>query len=136
MKWTNHQFGELDYDSRHEITFPQGLIGFERTTRFLLVNDESATPFLWLVSLEDPDLCFPLIDPQLVLPGYAVAGVAPDATVLNLVALRTPLEDSTVNLRSPVVIGKDPQVGRQLVLESDQLSFRQPLFSAAAAVKG
>ncbi len=135
MKWTNRQFGELEYEPRHEIVFPDGLIGFERNTRFLLVNDDSAKPFLWLVSLEDSDLCFPLIDPQMVRPGYAVTGAGPNATVLNLVALRTPVEDSTVNLRSPVVIGKDPQVGRQLVLDSEQFSFRQPLFSAAA-VKG
>ncbi len=135
MIWKNRQFGALEYESHHVVTFPDGLAGFEHSIRFLLVNDETSQPFLWLVSLEDPDLCFPMIDPTILMPDYAVAD-AKNTTVLNMVSLRTPVEDSTVNMRSPILVEHEQQIGRQIVLENDRLPFRRPLFAAGEPVKG
>ena len=59
MKWKNRQFGELEFDDEHVLTFPQGIIGFEDYRRFILINDEDSQPFRWLVSIEDEDLSFP-----------------------------------------------------------------------------
>ena len=96
----------------------------------LIVNDEDSEPFRWLVSLEDPDLSFAMVDPGLIIDSYR-SGVLKDAdtTVFLLVALKQPLEESTANLRSPIVIENGTQKGRQIILDDDTLSVRHPLFS-------
>ena len=42
MKWRNIQIGEFEYDSKHIITFPEGLLGFEDLHKFILINDEQS----------------------------------------------------------------------------------------------
>jgi flagellar assembly factor FliW len=133
MKWNNRQFGEFLYEEQHVISFPCGLIGFEETRKYILINDESSQPFLWLVSLEDSELSFPVVVPTFLAEGYA-ADVSPkdETSVLAVVCLRDKIEESTVNLRSPILIEKKNQVGKQIVLENDRYPFRHPLFAAAA----
>ena len=45
MKFTNRQFGELEFDDDHVVMFPGGLIGFERHRKFLIVDDVDSEPF-------------------------------------------------------------------------------------------
>ncbi|HTY37979.1 MAG TPA: flagellar assembly protein FliW [Bacteroidota bacterium] len=130
MKFTNRQFGELEFDEKYVVVFQDGILGFEEYKKFLIVNDEDSEPFRWLVSLEDPDLSFAMVDPGLIIDSYR-SGVLKDAdtTVFLLVALKQPLEESTANLRSPIVIENGTQKGRQIILDDDTLSVRHPLFS-------
>jgi len=130
MKFTNRQFGELEFDEKYVIEFQEGILGFEEYKRYLIVNDEDSEPFRWLVSLEDADLSFAMIDPALIIDSYRPGVVKdPNATVFLLVALKQPLEGSTTNLRSPIVIDNATQKGRQLILDDEALSVRHPLFS-------
>ncbi len=138
MKWINRQFGEFEYDPSHVLSFPAGMIGFEDLHRYILINDEDSKPFLWLVSLEDGEIAFPLIIPSLIAEEYEIAGVQEtDTTTLTVVALRDNIEESTVNLRSPVLIDNKTQMGKQIVLENDRYPFQHPLFVVAeTAEKG
>ena len=137
MKWHNMQFGEFEYAPEHILAFPDGLIGFEQFKKYILINDEDSQPFLWLVSLEDPGVSFPLIDPMSVLSDYATSQPDQDSTVLVVASLREKIEQSTVNLRSPIVIKNATQVGHQIVLENNAYPFQQPLFvSAQSQLKG
>ena len=68
MKFTNRQFGELEFDDDHVVTFPVGLIGFERHRKFLIVDDVDSEPFRWLVSLEDGDRASPFSIPGCSFP--------------------------------------------------------------------
>ncbi|MCX6135605.1 MAG: flagellar assembly protein FliW [Ignavibacteriales bacterium] len=130
MKFTNRQFGEVEYDEKHVIEFQEGIIGFEELKRYLIVNDEESEPFRWLVSLEDEDLSFAMIDPALIVSTYQSSLFKDlDVTVFLMVALKDPLEASTTNLRSPVVVENTSRQGRQLILDDESLSARHPLFS-------
>lgn len=138
MKWRNIQIGEFEYDSKHIITFPEGLLGFEDLHKFILINDEQSEPFLWLVSLEDEAISFPVLEPHTVFPSYTT-GVFEDkeSTILVLVSLKPSLEESTVNLRSPIIISNETQEGRQVVLENEEYQFQHPLFPLSVEpVKG
>lgn len=135
MKWNNVQFGEMDFEEKHVVYFPDGIIGFEDHRRFLVVNDESSEPFRWLVSLEDGELSFPVIDPALVRSGYTRQYVASDdVTVFSIVAIRNDAVQTTVNLKSPIVINNRDRTGRQIVLDADALNVREPLTRLAAPV--
>ena len=136
MKWSNRQFGEFEYLPEHILTFPEGLIGFEQFQKYILINDEDSQPFLWLVSLEDANVNFPVIAPHAFVVEYdKEVHKKPEETILTVVSLREKLEDSTVNLRSPIIIAKS--IGRQVVLENDVYPFQYPfLTSASTAEKG
>jgi flagellar assembly factor FliW len=130
MTFTNRQFGVLEYDGHHVLEFPEGIIGFGDCTKYLIVDDVDTEPFRWLVSLEDPDLSFAMINPDVVAEGYQNTFVKEkDATAFLIVALKKPLAASTINLRSPVIISNPNRQGRQVILEDESLSMRYPLFA-------
>ncbi len=138
MKWKNRQFGELEFDNDHVLTFPQGIIGFEDCRRFILINDEDSQPFRWLVSIEDEDLSFPLLNPQLLVPNYQAGDRQKEnSTVLVVATLNKEIENSTVNLRSPVIIMNESRTGKQIILEEEAYALQHPLFVAPqSSVKG
>jgi len=57
-------------DSESLITFQDGIPGFPRLKRYLLIDDEQGQLFLWLQAEEDPDLGFVVIDPLIFAPDY------------------------------------------------------------------
>jgi flagellar assembly factor FliW len=128
MKWNNVQFGEFEYDQEQVLVFPEGLIGFEEFQKYILINDEETEPFLWLVSLEDEELSFPLIEPQVVLSSYKIEPAPQDATILAIASLQKDVEESTVNLRSPLIIENKSQKGKQVILDNSAYPFQQLLF--------
>jgi flagellar assembly factor FliW len=136
MKWSNRQFGEFEYLPEQMLNFPEGLIGFEQLKKFILINDEDSQPFLWLVSLEDANVCFPVIVPHAFVAEYdKEVHKKTEESILAIVSLREKMEDSTVNLRSPIIIGD--MIGHQVVLENDSYPFQYPfLTSPSLAEKG
>jgi flagellar assembly factor FliW len=134
MKFSNRQFGEIDYEEKYLLDFPEGIIGFGEFNKFVIINDEDTQPFRWLVSVEDPDLNFPMIDPDLVAEGYRSTYIKEgDSMTFLIVALKDPLNASTINLRSPLVIDNASKVGRQVILQDDSLSMQYPLFTRESA---
>jgi flagellar assembly factor FliW len=132
MNFKNRRFGKLDFEGKHVITFSQGLIGFEESRKFLIVDDEDSQPFRWLVSLEDPEMSFPLLDPELVVPDYNILQREEKKSTFVVATLRERVEESTINLRSPIVIDNTTRNGKQVVLEDDSLSLQHPLLSQPA----
>ena len=137
MKFTNRQFGDLEFEEDHVVTFPGGLIGFERHRKFLIVDDEDSEPFRWLVSLDDGSLSFPLLDPAMLLPGYAAdTATGGGKTVFVVATLRAVVEKSTVNLRSPIVIDNGTRTAQQVVLDDEGLPLQFPLVPSPSTVPG
>jgi flagellar assembly factor FliW len=130
MKFHSRQFGELQYDETHVFRFPEGIIGFEHLREFLVVDDEDAQPFRWLVSVEDSDLSFPLIHPSVVVPEYTIS-FSSDATIFVVALFAEHVEETTVNLRAPIVIDNKERLGRQVILENDAYALHHPLFPAS-----
>ncbi len=132
MKFTNQQFGELEFEEKHILHFPQGIIGFEYCKKFILVSDEESEPFHWLVSVDDEAVSFPLLEPSKLLPFYVEKIERGDnVTILLIATLRENVEDSTVNLRSPIVIDNNTQTGEQIIVEDESLSMRYPLIPSS-----
>lgn len=130
MKWNNVQFGPMEYDEKHVLLFPEGVIGFEENRRFLIVHDEDSEPFRWLVSLDDEELSFPLVELSNSKTEFFGKYFSQDnVTLFAVVSIKPEIDDSTINLKSPIVIDTINGSGRQVVLEDDQLNVRTPLVS-------
>ncbi len=131
MKFFSRQFGELECGDELRVAFPNGIIGFEEWTEFVIVHDEDSEPFRWLVSTQNSDLCFPLIDPLEIEPGYQpVIPSAGDGAyeLFAVVCLRASLDNTTANLKSPIVIDSRTQTGRQVILTDDHYSIARKVF--------
>jgi len=128
MKWTHKQFGEMEFEEKHVVYFPNGIIGFEESKKFLIGNDESSEPFRWLISLDDSEISFPLLDPEVLCAGYVERYIAlENVTVFSVASIKSDVAQSTVNLRSPIVIDSASRIGRQVVLEDETLNVRASL---------
>ena len=119
------RFGQVEVEDDRVITFPNGLLGFPNYQRYVLIQPNDDSYFLWLQSVDTPELAFVVTDPSLFVDGYEVPlkadhlealGVerTEDAQVFVIVNKRGNV--LTGNLLGPLVVNIDGKVGQQLVL--------------------
>jgi flagellar assembly factor FliW len=134
------RFGVLEIPEEAVIEFPSGLIGLGGTRYALLArNDDSA--FVWLHSLDDPDLAVPVTNPFRFFDGFEVEladeeaariGLteADDPTVYVTVRATDSLEGFSANLYAPILISSGR--GHQVINQSADAPVRAPLFQRPA----
>ena len=135
MKLFTRDLGEIEIDEKDIVTFTGPIFGFEKYRRFVfLYQEEIVENFIWLQSVEEPELCFILVQPDLITDHYQPQLPKEAKTLLGdgywmcwlIVSLREPFQDSTVNLRSPIVVNPELRQAAQFVLEGN-LPIRHPL---------
>ncbi len=131
MKIKNSQFGEIEFDDGLIISFPDGIIGFEELKRFIIIEDEECKPFRWLISIDEPEVGFAILEPTLVVEDYYNrAGFDPGVYVLFvIVTLSRDVSKISVNLKAPIVIDSAKKLGRQVILENSEFEVKHPLFA-------
>jgi flagellar assembly factor FliW len=145
MRVNTKAYGDMDIDERQFVEFPSGLLGFEKFTRWALL-DARQKPFFYLQSLELPELAFALIDPFLFRPDYALdvadeslaeIGVeSPDeAVVLAIVTAPSDGGPITANLMGPLIISRSRRVGMQAVLTDIRWRVKHDIMAELAASK-
>ena len=123
MKCFNSQIGEIDYAEQHVFTFADGIIGFEHLRKFVIISDEETEPFRWLISVEDEDVCLPILDPNCIIANYDVLNCFPEGTTVAVIAsLKEPVQESTVNVRSPILFDAEQKKGKQIILPDEQFA--------------
>jgi len=126
-------FGEIEIGEEQVILFPFGIYGFENYHRFVLLHDEDdgSGIFRWLQSADEELLCFTVLEPGLICGDYSPklpenslkklgADEEMDLLYLVITVLCDAIENSTVNLLSPIVINPQNQVAAQIILESGE----------------
>lgn len=140
MQIQTSRFGSVSIESDDVLTFPEGLLGFNELRQFVLLDDPTDEIFAWLQSCEEPNIAFPLLEPELFAPSYAIHLTKHDLEALNLesnrgsrsFAIITIPQDPTqmtANLKAPIVINVAKRVARQCVLQDNQLAIREPIFT-------
>jgi flagellar assembly factor FliW len=135
------RFGRVEIDPQTVIEFPDGLIGLGGSRYALLAHDANS-PFLWLHSLEDPEIALPVTDPHRFFSGFAVEidddeaarlGLDDTSTTSVYVTVRAAerLEEFTVNLKAPILVWSGQ--GHQVINQAPGCMLRAPLFEAADA---
>lgn len=139
MNTITKYFGKVNYNPEDILHAPAGLFGFETQTKFLLIHfKENDNALLCLQCLEDEDLAFVVTSPFTIIPDYQPELSADDIKALGLTddsdvtfyaicVIHEKLDDSTVNLRCPLVINHATRAMRQVILDDVSLSFKQPL---------
>lgn len=121
------RFGALEVNEEEIINFPMGILGFAEYHRYVVV-EQNGSAFSFLQSVENPELAFVVIMPELVRSDYSVhlsAGEIEllkiespdDGKVYGIVTIPENVAEMTVNLQAPVVINTKNLVGAQLIIE-------------------
>ncbi len=134
MKAMTRLFGEIDIDEGKIITLERGMIGFPDLQRFALIYDEEkglkASSVMWLQSMDDTQVAFPVMQPNQIKPDYnpmvsdemlIPLGELNEENTYVLVTLTAmpKKEDTTVNLKAPIVINTETKRGCQLIVDDD-----------------
>ena len=95
---------------------------------------EGNANFVWLQSTENPHICFILADPKVVTDRYNPRLTQDVRRQLGegeylfwlVVVVAEDFRESTINLKSPVIVNLQTKCGLQTILEEDY-PIRQPL---------
>ncbi|HKX33342.1 MAG TPA: flagellar assembly protein FliW [Blastocatellia bacterium] len=129
---------EINYDESDIITFEEGLIGLPHLRQMVLISQPDFAPFLWLASVNGPEIAFIVMDPHGQFASYTplipaqiqvrlglVNGEPP--VLLTIARIASEWQQSTVNLRAPLVIAAGTMRGAQLVLTESTYPVNQPI---------
>lgn len=141
------RFGACTFAESDVIEFPWGLPGFPNLRRWLALNVESQSSFVWLQSIDDPSVALPTADPYFIfeeydpkLPPYVIAALdikdASEFTLLCVVVVTKDAEQMTMNLLAPIVVNLRSRKARQVMLENSDYSIRMPIPRKQAAAEG
>jgi flagellar assembly factor FliW len=122
------------------ISFSLGLPGLAECRRYALIELPELAPFLYLQSVDRPDLALAVIDPVKLDLDYRLRvnnGVLKELEVTRvqdlkvLVLLTIPLgrpQEMTANMIAPLLINLKNCWGKQVVLETPRYSHRHRVF--------
>lgn len=134
MKAETRLFGTIEITDDKIITMEKGMIGFPELKSFALIVDkkknEKQFKIMWLQSMEDGNIAFPVTDPTTIIETYAPAenqeilaplGKLDETNTYVLVTVTVPkrVEDFSINLKAPIVINTDTNKGVQMITEDD-----------------
>lgn len=134
MKANTRLFGEIDIEEEKIITLESGMIGFPELKKFTLIYDEEDKEkqhsIMWLQSMDEPMIAFPVMQPYVLKPDYAptvsdemlepLGSMTEENTyVLTTVTAAADKKDTTINLKAPIIINTDTRKGGQFIVEDD-----------------
>ena len=142
-------YGAVEYSPEDLITFSDGIFGFPKLTDYLLLrmgegDDDS---ILLMLSVEDPNVVFVLINPVFLCPDYSPS-LAPqeldcldvkdsgDLSYYVICVVRDEYLENTVNLKCPLAINPQTRCGIQLILENGSYEYCHRLGDFPSVIEG
>ncbi len=125
LSFDTSRFGKLEVAEDKVIMFPSGLLGFPGIKRYVLIDYED-TPVKWLQAIDDPDVAFIVMQPNLVVQDYTInldlsarqaleLDTEEDLAVLTIV--RVDNGKLLANLKGPLLFNSRLKIGIQAVLD-------------------
>lgn len=140
IKVKTRDFDEIEVCEKEVITFPRGLFAFEEERKFILLTPlgEGKSP-VWLQSTENPSLCFIMFSPFEFCPDYRVTVTDEDISFLDMTnhekaafyviaVIPENNMESTVNMKSPVIINTENRLGAQIIA-AENYPIKFPVFA-------
>lgn len=136
--FTTSRFGSVTVAADRIISFVQGVPGFEKLKRFILIDHDIDGVFRWLQAVDDPAVAFLLTDPNQFKPDYAVplrktdadalgAQDTKDLVTLVMVCVSRDAKELSLNLKGPVVFNAGNMLAIQCVLDRDDYPSNFPV---------
>ena len=131
--------GELEINEDSLLIFPDGILGFEESRRFILLDIPDNDVFRVLQDVDHEFVSFIVTDPwgfkgdyDMDIPDNELLKInirkKEQLAVMNIVTLSDIFEKSTINLLAPILLNAKNGLGRQYVLNNVSYSTKYPLF--------
>jgi len=143
-------FGEAEIDDDKIIEFTQGMMGFEEYKKYAIIFDserENAGGIMWLQSLDDPDIAFPMVNPVDIKPDYnpivedewlePLGAFENEEELFVLLVLTVPsdLTKTTCNMKAPVIINTNTRKACQLIVNNEDYLVRYNIYDFIEKLK-
>lgn len=134
------RFGEVEVAEDKIVHFADGIPAFEDEHDFVIVPYDEESPYVFLQSLETPDLAFLMTMPFVFFPDYEFEiddenqdklklSRQEDMLIYTLITVNNgKVQDMTANLMAPVVLNTANMQARQLVLDKSGYTTKHRLF--------
>ncbi|RKX21064.1 MAG: flagellar assembly protein FliW [Candidatus Zixiibacteriota bacterium] len=136
------RFGEVQYEESDVITFVRAILGFDDLCKYFIISRPESEPFKWLQSIDDPSVCFVIIDPMLVVDDYTVdispydikqlqgSGNKDDYMVYTIVTVpKGKPEQMSINLQGPIIINIKKLKAIQVVVNDTKYDVRYSILA-------
>ncbi|MCG8585644.1 MAG: flagellar assembly protein FliW [Pirellulales bacterium] len=128
MRISTTRFGELAVQSEHLLTFPAGMLGLEDCQQWVLLADTSNDALGWLQSAERAEIAMAVVSPRRFVPDYQVRVTRREIEAIDvqnpndsqvLVIVGKNGRSVTLNLKAPLLLNMEHQIGRQVIVTND-----------------
>jgi flagellar assembly factor FliW len=129
-------FGTKQISEDQIIRFPEGIYGFSEEKSFFLFKEKEESPFYWLQSVENEDLAFVIMEPNVIIKNYMPSILRQDLEHLKVESLEqckifailtipeNHPEEMTINLQGPILINFKEKLGKQVISLDDNHGVR------------
>ena len=140
MEFHHHHLGTVQYSKDEVLSFPQGLLGYFKYKNYILASHKDFDPFKWMISIDNHEIGFPLVDPLLFCPDYSPNITKRDLNELSaenpqslemysIVTMNHDPSLASANLSGPVLLNLRKKIGKQLVLLDDRYSTKHRILN-------
>jgi flagellar assembly factor FliW len=133
--------GEIEVSEEQIIHFPNGLLGFENSKEFVLLDIVESPYFKFLQDVHNSYISFTIINPWDFFKDYDVElddgellkiDIDPNKEnhmeIYSVVTLGSKFKESTTNLLAPIVINLSAKKGKQFILNDSTYTTKHKLF--------
>jgi len=135
------RWGKLAINFDELIQFPRGILGFDQFHQFSFFAAEEIKPFQWLISIDQTDLGFVVVVPQVIYPDFNPKIYKADLQELKveptdqlslfvIVTLAANPLESTANLQGPLLINTTKKIGKQIIVVEERYTIKFPIINA------
>ena len=143
-------FGKIAIEDEKIIRFDHGILGFPDLKDFTLIfNEEKGveSSIKWLQSLQEPTFAMPVMNPDLVIPGYSpkfdadflkpLGDNLDSDNILMFVTVTVPkdITKTTVNLKAPIIVSVDNRKAVQLICDDESYGVKHAIYDQLMAKK-
>lgn len=130
MKVKTRDFGIIDVNENDFITFKEPILGFDDSLYTIISVDEIGSDFVFLQSVNNENVCFILVNPNIYSYEYKPTILSKykkelgiisddDLVIFNIGVIYDDFKNSTVNLKSPILMNTQKKLASQVILDDD-----------------
>lgn len=137
--------GEMKINRDNIITFESGIPSFEEEKKYTLLELGEDTAYFVLQSITTSSIAFLVTNPFNFYPEYEFAipdmvieklniGNKEDVAIFGILTVKDPFEQTTINLKGPVIINSKEKLGKQVVLNEGNYHTKHLIFQQKSSI--